>query len=137
MFRLAAELERDSIYLDDWPLCRLLLANDARYPWVILVPRRSEIRELYELEAADQQQLWRESTWLGRGLMGVFAGDKLNVAALGNQVPQLHLHHVVRFFGDPAWPAPVWGKGAASPYSRDRLREVGDLLRPIIEGLTP
>lgn len=135
MFWLAAELERDSIYLDDWPLCRLLLANDARFPWVILVPRRNEIRELYELDAADQQQLWRESTWLGRELMATFAGDKLNVAALGNLVPQLHLHHVVRFCGDPAWPAPVWGNGAAMPYADGQLREVLGRLRPIIGGL--
>lgn len=115
-FALHRQLAADCHVLGDAPLCRLLLMNDARYPWCILVPRRDEVREIYQLGAADRLQLLEESTTLGRALMQAFAGHKLNVAALGNVVPQLHLHHVVRFRDDAAWPAPVWGRLPALPY---------------------
>lgn len=114
-FSLHVQLEKDCYVLGDWPLCRLLLMNDAHYPWFVLVPRRSQIREIYELSEADQIQLLRESVALGRAAMQAFSGDKLNVAALGNIVPQLHLHHVVRRQQDAAWPAPVWGRHPARP----------------------
>ena len=115
-FELHPRLAADTFFVEDLPLCWLLVMNDALYPWCILVPRRAGIREIYELEDADQQQLMRESTQLGRAMMRAFKGAKLNVAALGNVVPQLHVHHIVRFERDPAWPAPVWGKVAAKPY---------------------
>jgi len=85
------------------------LLNNALWPWVLLVPRREGITEIYQLSADDQARLWRESAILGEGLMQAFNGDKLNIGALGNQVSQLHLHHIVRFQSDPAWPGPVWG----------------------------
>jgi len=91
--------------------------NDRNYPWFILVPDRDNIREIYQLEAADRKQLLDESCLLSGFLMAEFNGDKLNIAALGNQVPQLHLHHVVRYASDPAWPAPIWGKHPPRPYS--------------------
>ena len=116
-FALHPRLEADTVAVGDWPLCRVLLMNDAQYPWFILVPRREGAREIYQLSDADQAQLLRESSQLSRALMQAFRGDKLNVAALGNVVPQLHLHHVVRFEGDPAWPAPVWGRHPARPYA--------------------
>ena len=115
-FVLHPQLAADSIALADAPLSRLLLSKDAQYPWFILVPRRSQIREIYELSAADQAQLLLESSTLGLAAMQAFAGDKLNVAALGNMVPQLHVHHIVRFSTDAAWPAPVWGKHPAVAY---------------------
>lgn len=115
-FALHRQLAADCHVLGDTPLCRLLLMNDARYPWCILVPRRDKAREIYQLDAADRLQLLEESTTLGRALMQAFAGHKLNVAALGNVVPQLHLHHIVRFRDDAAWPAPVWGRLPALPY---------------------
>lgn len=115
-FALHPRLAADTIVLGDFPLCRLLLMNDAQYPWFILVPRREGARELYLLDERDQQQLLKESALLSRAVMTAFRGDKLNVAALGNLVPQLHVHHVVRFATDAAWPRPVWGLHPARPY---------------------
>jgi len=102
-------------------LSRLLLLNDSRYPWFILVPRREGVSEIYQLSDEEQQQLLRESSRLGRFLMDSFGGDKLNIGALGNLVPQLHLHHIVRFRSDVTWPGPVWGVGKAEPYSEEAL----------------
>lgn len=116
-FVLHERLVADSLLVGNWPLCRVLLMNDANYPWLILVPRRADLREIYQLNAADRAQFLAESCALGETLMAHFAGDKLNVAALGNMVPQLHIHHVVRNVGDIAWPAPVWGKVPAKPYA--------------------
>jgi len=118
-FELHPKLRADTFAVGDFPLGRLLLMNDAQYPWFILVPRRAGAREIYELAEADQAQLLRESSALSRALMRAFRGDKLNVAALGNVVPQLHVHHIVRYQGDPAWPAPVWGRQPAVPYGDD------------------
>jgi diadenosine tetraphosphate (Ap4A) HIT family hydrolase len=101
--------------------------NDRNYPWYILVPDRSDIREVYQLTIDDRHQLLVESCLLSEFLMEEFDGDKLNVAALGNQVPQLHLHHVVRYETDPAWPAPVWGRQPPLPYTDDALDEIRSL----------
>jgi diadenosine tetraphosphate (Ap4A) HIT family hydrolase len=117
-FELDPRLAADCFVLGDWPLSRVLLMNDAQYPWAILVPRRAGVREIHDLDPADRHCLLDESAQLGRVLMQVFAGHKLNVAALGNIVPQLHLHHIVRQPTDPAWPAPVWGKLARQPYAQ-------------------
>ena len=116
-FVLHERLAADTVVLGDFPLCRLLLMNDAQYPWLILVPRRASVREIYQLSEADQQQLLRESSALSRAAMDAFHGEKLNVAAIGNLVPQLHVHHVVRFAGDRAWPRPVWGLHPPRPYA--------------------
>jgi diadenosine tetraphosphate (Ap4A) HIT family hydrolase len=125
-FVLHPQLAADTTAVTDLPLCRLLLSNDANYPWFILVPRREGIREIHELDDADQQQLLRESMALSRALMAEFKGDKLNIAALGNVVPQLHVHHIVRYRNDPAWPAPVWGKVPAASYDPvEQQRRVG------------
>lgn len=132
-FELHERLAADTIALGDWPLSRVLLMNDAQYPWVILVPRRAGIREIYELDPADQQALLQESVRLGREMMQLFRGHKLNVAALGNVVPQLHLHHVVRRQDDPAWPAPVWGRLPPQPYGEDALAQRVGLLRERLE----
>jgi len=105
-------------------LCWLLLMRDANYPWFILVPDREDLSEIYQLTEPDLQLFIQESVLLSRVLMEVFTGDKLNVAALGNVVPQLHIHHIVRFRHDPAWPAPVWGKLPARAYSASELQSV-------------
>lgn len=121
MFELHPQLAADCHVVGRFPLCELLLLKDANYPWFILVPARPDIREIHQLSEADQQQLLRESVLLGRTMEAVFAPDKLNVAALGNMVPQLHLHHVARYENDPAWPAPVWGRVPAKPYDATGL----------------
>lgn len=131
-FELDSRLAADCYRLGSLPLCELLLMNDRQYPWCILVPRRAGLREIYELAAADQAHLLAESVALGRAMRTAFGGDKLNVAALGNMVPQLHLHHIVRQIGDAAWPAPVWGKFPPQPYAepeaRDFARRLGQVL---------
>lgn len=116
-FELHPQLAQDTHVVTDLPLCRVLLMNESRYPWFILVPRRVGIREIHTLAAADRQQLWAESDQLSRALMVLFQPDKLNIAALGNMVPQLHLHHLARFQTDAAWPVPVWGRFVPEPYT--------------------
>lgn len=122
-FTLHPQLAADCHVLGNLPLSRVLLLDDARYPWLILVPQRPNLREIYELEPAGQQQLVEESSRVGKVLMSLYAGDKLNIGALGNLVPQLHLHHVVRRQGDPAWPGPVWGHSPAQRYGQQELTE--------------
>ena len=117
------QLLHDCRILGRFRLCTLLLMQDANYPWFILVPSRADIREIHELTEPDQQQLLNESVLLARGLTDLFVPDKLNVAALGNVVPQLHIHHIVRYQNDPAWPAPVWGRLPAKPYERRDLEK--------------
>jgi diadenosine tetraphosphate (Ap4A) HIT family hydrolase len=120
-FKLDARLAADTIEVTEWPLCKVLLMNDANYPWLILVPVLSNIRELYELSTEQRQQFNKESDHLGQSLMDLFSGTKLNVAALGNVVSQLHIHHVVRFKTDVAWPSPVWGARPPKPYANEAL----------------
>lgn len=127
MSELHPQLARDCVLLGHFPLCRLLLMNDSHFPWFILVPDRDEVREIYELQAADRKQLLDESCLLSEFLVETYAGDKLNVAALGNQVPQLHLHHIVRYATDSAWPAPIWGKMPPKAYSTDAILEIKTL----------
>lgn len=120
-FELHAQLDKDSVWVADWPLCQLRLINDSNYPWFILVPRRANVRDVIDLSDEDQTQLWQESAKLSRLLRQKFSPEKLNLAALGNMVPQLHLHHVARYSSDVAWPSPVWGKVAAIPYTEQQL----------------
>lgn len=115
-FALHPRLAADTITVGVLPLCRVLLMNDTAYPWCILVPARENVREIHALEAADQQQLMQEIAGVSRAMETAFHADKMNVAALGNVVPQLHVHVIARFESDPAWPAPVWGHRPASPY---------------------
>lgn len=124
MFELHSQLQADCIPVGDFPLCRLLLLNDRQYPWLVLVPRRAELREVFELAEADRAQFHRESDLLAQVLSETFKADKMNVAALGNMVPQLHVHHIVRYRQDPAWPAPVWGKLPAVPYAENELADM-------------
>ena len=115
------QLRQDCTILGRFRLCHLLLMRDANYPWLILVPDREGITEIYQLSEEDQQQLMRESSLLAEVLVDQFQADKINLAALGNMVPQLHIHHVVRYRNDAAWPAPMWGKCAPKPYSPEAL----------------
>ena len=133
-FELHPQLARDCIHVTKLDLCQLLLMNNSHYPWCILVPMRADLREIYQLDDSEQQQVLRESSRLSRFMMEHFAGDKMNVAALGNLVPQLHIHHIVRRQTDNAWPAPVWGHEAALPYGADQADAICTSLR---EALSP
>lgn len=124
MAKLHPQLEKDCLHIGHFPLCRLLLMRDATYPWLILVPDREEISEIFQLSESDQQQLMRESSILASVLAEQFQADKINVAALGNVVPQLHIHHIVRYQDDACWPAPVWGAVAAREYTEEDLAQV-------------
>lgn len=118
-FMLHERLVADTFLVGSLPLCEALLMNDARFPWVILVPRVAGVRDIIDLCDADIELLNRESVLLQRVLRSLFTPDKLNVAAIGNMVPQLHVHHIARFTGDSEWPAPVWGRGQAQPYAAE------------------
>lgn len=132
MFALDPRLQQDTLPIGDFPLCRLLLSNDSNYPWFILVPRREDVSELFQLDAADQQQLWKETTELAEMLKDSFDADKLNVATLGNVVSQLHMHVIARKREDAAWPAPVWGKHPAKPYSAEQVVAIRERLRGVL-----
>lgn len=116
-FELHAQLKQDCFIVGQFELCLVLLLNDSQFPWFILVPQRENIREIFELQSEDQQLLIQESSYFSQRLATIFEAEKLNVAAIGNIVPQLHVHHIVRYQTDKAWPAPVWGKFAATPYT--------------------
>jgi diadenosine tetraphosphate (Ap4A) HIT family hydrolase len=108
-FQLDPRLEQDTLTVSEFRLCRLLLMRNADYPWFILVPRRDGVTEMHALTPPDRVQLMEESWALSAAMQLAFEPQSLNVAKLGNVVPQLHLHHVARSVGDPAWPGPVWG----------------------------
>lgn len=134
MFTLDTRLAADTVFILDLPLCQMRLMDDSRYPWVVLVPRRDGIREIHELAFADRAALLDESCRVAEHMVALFAPTKMNVAALGNVVPQLHVHHVARFTHDATWPAPVWGRGERVPYDA-AAREV--LCERIRRALTP
>ena len=123
-FELHTDLQRDAITLGSFELCQVLLINDLAWPWFVLVPQRAGIVEAIDLDPPDYEQLWSESRVFSAALLNIFAGDKLNVAALGNMTPQLHVHHIVRYRSDPAWPRPVWGVQPMQPYSKAGLSEI-------------
>ncbi|MFV1940780.1 HIT domain-containing protein [Pseudomonas luteola] len=123
MFDLDERLGADTVEVSDLPLCKLLLMKDANYPWLILVPRRSNISEVFELSLEDQIQLMGEASYVAQRLKDYTYAAKINVATLGNIVKQLHIHVVARFEEDLAWPGPVWGKGPAKAYSESELEK--------------
>ncbi|MBU2923987.1 HIT domain-containing protein [Colwellia sp. 1_MG-2023] len=129
-FSLHPQLVQDCIELAEFPLCKLLLCNDSAYPWFILVPKVSDINDIYQLDWQQQQQLLNESSLLSELLIQVFDGDKMNVAALGNVVEQLHIHHVVRYKKDVSWPKPIWGQQPLTPYSDEAIVALKEKLLP-------
>jgi diadenosine tetraphosphate (Ap4A) HIT family hydrolase len=125
-FSLARQLENDTFHLHDFKLCRFLIMNDKNYPWAILVPKRKDIKEVYELSKVDQEQLWLEVTHVSKTLQEKLDIPKMNIAAIGNMVPQLHIHIVGRSPEDISWPKPVWGQHPALAYLEN---EYDDLLK--------
>lgn len=133
-FQLDARLAKDTHFLLDAPLCRIALMDDARFPWLILVPRLPNVREWPDLSTAHQLQLQSEINTAARALQSVFPhGQKLNIAALGNVVPQLHIHVILRHDGDAAWPAPVWNFGVRESYAASTTTDFLARLRPLLD----
>ena len=128
-FQLHERLQQDCILIGRFSLCQLLMMNDSQFPWFILVPERADIKEIYQLSVADRQLLSVESCFLAENMADLFKAHKMNMAAIGNMVPQLHIHHIVRYQIDKAWPAPVWGKFAALPYTELQIIELTDKVR--------
>lgn len=129
MNELDVRLTEDCADIGQFSLCKALLMKDANYPWVILVPLRDNITEIYELDELDQEQLIWESSFVARVMKELFNADKMNVAALGNIVPQLHIHHIARSEDDMAWPYPVWGRHPVKGYSKSDLADLVEKLR--------
>lgn len=120
-FALHPQLAQDTLTITDWPLCRVLRMNDSTYPWLILVPRRSDCREITDLTPAERHRLMDEISQASDALQRGCNPTKINVGALGNMVPQLHIHVIARFVGDPAWPKPVWGMQPPQPFDQAEL----------------
>ncbi|TNE57862.1 MAG: HIT domain-containing protein [Alphaproteobacteria bacterium] len=123
MFELHPRLAADTLEIARWDLCDLRLMNDARYPWIILVPTRDNIREIHHLGEADQITLWDDIRRATKALETTTSAHKMNIGALGNLVPQLHIHIIARFESDAAWPGPVWGVGEALPYDKESAKK--------------
>lgn len=116
-FHLDPRLSADSFHLGEMPLSSVYLKDDSRFAWIVIVPRRAEMRELVDLDETDTATLTHEIRSISRALQAEVAHDKLNVAAIGNIVMQLHVHIVARSIGDAAWPGPIWGVGSSEPYA--------------------
>jgi len=129
-FELHPQLAADSVPVCSWPLCEVLLLNDANYPWLVLVPARDGLRDFHDLSPDDMIAAGREISRASEALVELFAPDKINVAALGNMVPQLHIHVIARFTDDAAWPNPIWGVVPGEAYAPDALEaRLADLRR--------
>lgn len=133
-FILDARLEADTRRVGQLALCDVLLMNDTRFPWLVLVPRRPGLVEVTDLAETAQAELWQEVNAAAAALRAVAPFDKLNIGALGNIVRQLHVHVVGRREGDAAWPGPVWGSGAAQPYEEAERDRLLDNLRAALPG---
>lgn len=120
-FELHPDLKRDGIVMGQFPLSLVLLINDSAYPWFVLVPQRSGIKDAIDLEPADYQQLSEESRLFSIAIKQIFSAEKLNIAALGNMTPQLHVHHIVRSSSDTAWPNPIWGFQPLTAYEAEEI----------------
>ena len=128
-FSINPRLEGDSLFVADLPLSILRLMKDANYPWLLLIPRKPDLVEIIDLEPEDQAQLMREIAIASKALRSATDCEKLNVAALGNQVSQLHVHVIARFRDDQAWPGPVWGVVPPEDYEQDRADSLIERLR--------
>jgi len=129
IWSLHPQLEKDTIDIGDLPLSRVLVIRDANYPWLLLVPRRSEAVEIIDLDEVEQAQLMTETSRAARALKDVTKCDKLNIAALGNMVPQLHVHIIARRKQDAAWPRPVWGVVPPLPHDAEEVQNFISALR--------
>ncbi|MFD2207706.1 HIT domain-containing protein [Kiloniella antarctica] len=123
-FALHERLEADTLFITDLAHSRVLLMNDSQYPWLILVPRYQGLRDLHDLSPNKLAEVMEEVRKVSEVLVQDFRAYKVNVAALGNMVPQLHIHVVARFENDPAWPGPIWGVHPAIPYNKEECTKL-------------
>ncbi len=128
-FQIHPKLLADCVYIGELYLCEVLLMNDSRFPWIILVPKAEDLRDFHDLPLEQRDDLYDEIEAASKTLKLYCDAHKLNVAALGNQVPQLHIHVIGRRTDDAAWPGPVWGSGEAEPYSVEELDSFCNELR--------
>ena len=128
-WQLHPQLADDTTPVIELPLCEVRLMDDANHPWLVLVPRVAGMVEIIDLDPAQRTQLASDIDAASRALKALFKPDKLNVAALGNMVPQLHVHVIARYRSDIAWPRPVWGAANARPYAPEELIERINALR--------
>ena len=133
MWQLDQQLKGDTIAIGDLALCRVLLNDDGNYPWLILVPRRDGLVELTDLDESGRTTLMQEIAQVSAALKAHTRCHKLNVAALGNVVAQLHIHVIARFPTDPAWPNPVWGKVKRIPYKKEQRDMLVDAMRRALQ----
>ena len=129
MFKLDNRLQNDTHFVCDLSLCRVLLMNDSQFPWLILVPMKSDMADIIDLSEEEQRMLLEESAHVSKTMKAQFSPYKLNVAAIGNVVRQLHVHHVARFEDDVAWPKPVWGNQPPLAYSEEKAQALLKQLR--------
>lgn len=132
MFQLHPQLEKDSFLIRETSLCEIRLINNALFPWVILVPKHNEIKEFLDLSPQDQQTLWQDITHISKKMQQHYNPDKLNVAMLGNMVPQLHIHIIARFKEDTAWPNPIWGNDS-KPYTKKEKNNIISKLSTVLQ----
>nr|WP_241664379.1 HIT domain-containing protein [Ningiella ruwaisensis] len=135
-FKLAPQLEKDSIFVCALSLSQVRLINDANYPWYLLVPQINGLKEMHDLSEDLQQMLTIESRRLSQSMATIYQYDKLNVAAIGNVVSQLHVHHIARFTSDIAWPSPVWGYAKAKTYDEQSLNQKIEKMRSVLAGFS-
>jgi diadenosine tetraphosphate (Ap4A) HIT family hydrolase len=131
-WQLHPQLEGDTVAVGNMALSRVLVMNDSTYPWLILVPRRTGIIEIIDLEEAERTQLMSEISLAAQALKDITRCDKLNIAAIGNVVPQLHVHIVARRRDDPAWPKPVWGAAPPRPYESGQIVNFAQAIRQAV-----
>ena len=136
MFELDSQLAGDTFPVARFALCDVLLMDDATYPWLVLVPRREGVTEMHQLAEPDRELLMRESMFVSIRMQSHFQADKMNIAALGNMVPQLHIHHIARYRTDAAWPKPVWGVNPPKPYTQDERESTINGLRALLAAMT-
>ena len=139
-FQLDPRLEKDTFYIGDLPLSRVLLTNVVNFPWIILVPKVPEVSELFELSSEQQNQYLNESNFLLQEMSVLYKADKMNIANLGNMVPQLHIHIVARYQDDDAWPEPIWSFQNTENYSKTQAKieidKIANLIDDYLKGET-
>ena len=132
-FQLDKRLESDTFWVGDMPLCKVLLMNVSNFPWIILVPQVSDKSEIFELNQSDLEKYHRETNYLLQRMSKLYMADKMNIASLGNLVPQLHTHIIVRYKKDDAWPNPVWSYPEMISYQANKYQMEIDKVKKLVD----